>query len=114
MLGSSRFADDLAFVVQRAQGSHLWDVSGREYIDYLLGSGPMFLGHGHPAVVRAVTEQLAAGSTYFLVNEPAIALAEEVCRAVPCGEQIRFTSTGAEARSSRCGRRAPSASATRS
>ena len=97
VLGSSRFADDLAFVVKRAQGSHLWDVSGREYIDYLLGSGPMFLGHGHPAVVRAVTEQLGDGSTYFLVNEPAIALADEVCRAVPCGEQIRFTSTGAEA-----------------
>jgi glutamate-1-semialdehyde 2,1-aminomutase len=57
----------------------------------------MFLGHSHPAVVRAVTEQLASGSTYFLVNGPAIALADEVCRAVPCGEQIRFTSTGAEA-----------------
>ncbi len=97
VLGAARFADDLAFVVKRAQGSHLWDVSGREYIDYLLGSGPMFLGHSHPAVVRAVTEQLASGSTYFLVNEPAIALADEVCRAVPCGEQIRFTSTGAEA-----------------
>ena len=97
VLGAARFADDLAFVVKRAQGSQLWDVSGREYIDYLLGSGPMFLGHAHPAVVRAVTEQLDSGSTYFLVNGPAIALADEVCRAVPCGEQIRFTSTGAEA-----------------
>jgi glutamate-1-semialdehyde 2,1-aminomutase len=97
VLGSYRFADDLAFVVKRAQGSHLWDVSGREYVDYLLGSGPMFLGHAHPAVNRAVTEHLADGSTYFLVNEPAIRLADEVCRAVPCGEQIRFTSTGSEA-----------------
>jgi glutamate-1-semialdehyde 2,1-aminomutase len=97
VLGSGRFSDDLAFVVKRAEGSHLWDVSGREYIDYLLGSGPMFLGHCHPAVVRAVTEALGNGSTYFLVNEPAIRLADEVCRAVPCGEQIRFTSTGAEA-----------------
>ena len=57
----------------------------------------MFLGHAHPAVVAAVTEQLESGTTYFLVNEPAIALAEEVCRAVPCAEQMRFTSTGAEA-----------------
>jgi glutamate-1-semialdehyde 2,1-aminomutase len=97
VLGSSRFADDLAFVVARAKGSHLWDVSGREYIDYLLGSGPMFLGHAHPSVTRAVTEQLDKGTTYFLVNEPAIALADEVCRAVPCGEQIRFTSSGSEA-----------------
>ena len=97
VLGSSRFREDLAFVVKRAKGARLWDVSGREYIDYLLGSGPMFLGHAHPAVVRAVTEQLENGTTYFLVNEPAIRLADEICRAVPCGEQVRFTSTGSEA-----------------
>src|SRR5687767_724511 len=97
VLGSSRFRDDLAFVVKRAQGARVWDVSGREYVDYLLGSGPMFLGHANPAVVRAVTEQLESGSTYFLVSEPAIRLADEICRAVPCGEQIRFTSTGSEA-----------------
>ena len=97
VLGTSRFRDDLAFVVKRAQGARLWDVSGREYIDYLLGSGPMFLGHGHPSVVRAVTEQMQHGTTYFLVNEPAIRLADEICRAVPCGEMVRFTSTGSEA-----------------
>src|SRR5687767_15657799 len=63
VLGSARFREDLAFVVKRAKGAHLWDWSGREYIDYLLGSGPMFLGHAHPAVVRAVTDQLQDGST---------------------------------------------------
>ena len=97
VLGGTRHRDELAFVVKRAKGSKLYDVSGREYIDYLLGSGPMFLGHAHPAVVRAVTEQLENGTTYFLVNEPILALAEEMCRAVPCGEQVRFTSTGSEA-----------------
>src|SRR5918996_2545625 len=97
VLGTARYRDDLAFVVKRAEGAHLWDWSGREYIDYLLGSGPMFLGHSHPAVVKAVAAQLDHGTTYFLVNEPAIALADEICRAVPCGEQIRFTSTGSEA-----------------
>jgi glutamate-1-semialdehyde 2,1-aminomutase len=97
VLGASRHRDDLAFVVRRAQGSHLWDVAGKEYIDYLLGSGPMFLGHAHPAVVRAVTAQLENGTTYFLVNEPALRLADEICRAVPCGEMLRFTATGSEA-----------------
>lgn len=97
VLGTSRFPPELAFVVKRAQGSKLWDVSGREYIDYLLGSGPMILGHAHPAVVQAVAEQLAKGTTYFLVNEPIVYLAEELCRAIPCAEQIRFTSTGSEA-----------------
>src|SRR5438132_9419701 len=97
VLGTARHRDDLAFVVKRAQGAHLWDWSGREYIDYLLGSGPMFLGHAHPAVTAAVTKQLADGTTYFMVNEPAIRLADEICRAVPCADQIRFTSTGSEA-----------------
>src|SRR5215475_642692 len=97
VLGSSRFPDDLAFVVKRGKGSKLWDVSGREYIDFLLGSGPMILGHAHPAVVAAVREQLENGTTYFLVNEPVIKLADELCRAVPCAEQVRFTSTGSEA-----------------
>ena len=97
VLGSARHRDELAFVVKRAEGAHLWDCSGREYIDYLLGSGPAFLGHSHPAVVRAVTERLGDGTTYFLVNEPAIRLADEICRAVPCAEQVRFTSTGGEA-----------------
>lgn len=96
-LGTYRFPDELAFVVQRGQGSKLYDVSGREYVDYLLGSGPMILGHAHPAVVQAVAEQLAKGTTYFLLNEPIIRLAEELCRAVPCAEQVRFTASGSEA-----------------
>ncbi len=47
-LGTYRFPKELAFVVTRAHGSKLYDVSGREYIDYLLGSGPLILGHAHP------------------------------------------------------------------
>src|SRR5499427_2742967 len=97
VLGSSRFPDNLAFIVKGGRGSKIWDVSGREYIDYLLGSGPMILGHAHPAVVAAVREQLENGTTYFMVNEPIIMLADELCRAVPCAEQVRFTSTGTEA-----------------
>lgn len=97
VLGTYRFPPELAFVVERGQGSKIYDVSGREYVDYLLGSGPMILGHAHPAVVAAVSEQLSKGTTYFLLNEPAVLLAEELCRAIPCAEQIRFTSTGSEA-----------------
>ena len=96
-LGSARVPDELAFVVKRGRGSKVWDMSGREYIDYLLGSGPMILGHSHPAVVAAVRDQLENGTTYFMVNEPIIMLADELCRALPCAEQVRFTSTGTEA-----------------
>jgi glutamate-1-semialdehyde 2,1-aminomutase len=96
-LGNTRFADDVAFVVKAGQGSRIFDMSGNAYIDYLLGSGPMILGHAHPAVVSAVREYLERGSTYFTLNEPAIQLAEVICQAVPCAEKIRFCSTGSEA-----------------
>jgi glutamate-1-semialdehyde 2,1-aminomutase len=88
---------DYAMVVKEARGSRIWDVSGNEYVDYLLGSGPMLLGHAHPAVVTAVREAVERGSSYLLVNEPAIELAEEIVRAVPCAETVSFHSTGSEA-----------------
>jgi glutamate-1-semialdehyde 2,1-aminomutase len=96
-LGNTRFADDVAFVVKAGKGSKVYDMSGNEYIDFLLGSGPMILGHAHPAVVAAVRDYLERGSTYFTLNEPAISLAEAICEAVPCAEKIRFCSTGSEA-----------------
>jgi glutamate-1-semialdehyde 2,1-aminomutase len=83
-LGNTRFADDVAFVVKAGQGSKVFDMSGNAYIDYLLGSGPMILGHAHPAVVTAVRDYLERGSTYFTLNEPVIHLAEVICQAVPC------------------------------
>ena len=97
VLGTYKYAADAAFVVKNGKGSKIYDVSGREYIDYVLASGPLVLGHAHPAVVAAVQKQIEGGSTYFMVNEPIIQLAEEICEAMPCAEQVRFTSTGSEA-----------------
>ncbi|MGE3777532.1 MAG: aspartate aminotransferase family protein, partial [Pirellulaceae bacterium] len=74
-----------------------YDGAGREYIDYMLGSGPLVLGHCRPEVVEAVCRQVQAGSTYFALNEPAILLAERIVEAVPCGDTIRFQTTGSEA-----------------
>ncbi len=97
VLGSHRSGTGLELVVREARGPYLWDMSGRRYLDYLLGSGPMLLGHAHPAVVAAVERQLTRGTTFMLLNEPIIELAEELVRAVPCAEQARFTSSGSEA-----------------
>jgi glutamate-1-semialdehyde 2,1-aminomutase len=97
VLGSHTHAPGLEFVVKDARGAYLWDVDGRRYIDYLLGSGPMVLGHSHPAVVDAVQKQVPHGSTFMLLNEPVIHLSEEIVRAVPCAEQVRYTSSGSEA-----------------
>ncbi len=85
-----------AMVVKQARGARIEDFSGNEYIDYLLGSGPMLLGHAHPAVVAAVRKYLERGSTYLMVNEPIILLAEEIVKAVPCAEKISFNNTGSE------------------
>jgi glutamate-1-semialdehyde 2,1-aminomutase len=84
-------------IIREGRGSRVWDVSGNEYVDYLLGSGPMLLGHSHPEVVAAVREQLERGTTFFATNEHAILLAEEIVKAVPCAEKLRFSSSGTEA-----------------
>jgi glutamate-1-semialdehyde 2,1-aminomutase len=97
VLGGHRSGPGLEFVVRDARGPYLWDADGRKYTDYLLGSGPMLLGHAHPAVVEAVQRQVTHGTTFMLLNEPIIALAEEIVRAVPGAEQVRFMSSGSEA-----------------
>jgi len=86
-----------AIVVAEGRGSKIVDASGNEYIDYLLGSGPMLLGHAHPAVVAAATEAAARGSSFLLPTEPSIRLAEELVAAVPCAERVCFSNTGSEA-----------------
>ena len=84
-------------VIREGRGARVWDVSGNEYVDYLLGSGPMLVGHAHPQVVAAVREQIERGTTFFANNEQAILLAEEIVKAVPCAEKVRFSSSGSEA-----------------
>lgn len=88
---------DPSIFIREGKGSRVWDEDGREYIDYLIGSGPMLLGHGHPEVLEAVAEQLPKGMTFFANNAAAVELAEEICRAVACAEQVRFLASGGEA-----------------
>src|SRR5918996_870523 len=65
--------------------------------DLLQRAARVLLGHAHPAVVGAVQRQMERGTSYFVVNEPAIRLAEEIVAAVPCAEQVRYTASGSEA-----------------
>ena len=88
---------DPSIIIREGKGSRVWDEDGNEFIDYLTGSGPMILGHGHPEVLDAVSEQMAKGMTFFAHNARGIELAEEICRALPCAEQVRYTCTGSEA-----------------
>ncbi len=88
---------DPGIIISHGKGSRVWDEDGNEYIDYLIGSGPMLLGHGNEEVQEAVFEQIPKGMTFFANNSAGIELAEEICRAVPCAEQLRYVSTGGEA-----------------
>ncbi|WP_209506671.1 MULTISPECIES: aminotransferase class III-fold pyridoxal phosphate-dependent enzyme [unclassified Ruegeria] len=88
---------DPGIIIARGEGSRVWDEDGNEYVDYLIGSGPMLLGHGHPEVMEAVLEQLPKGMTFFANNSKGIELAEAIIDAVPCCEQVRFVASGGEA-----------------
>ncbi|MCA0872677.1 aminotransferase class III-fold pyridoxal phosphate-dependent enzyme [Seohaeicola saemankumensis] len=88
---------DASIVIARGEGSRVWDEDGNEYVDYLIGSGPMLLGHGYPEVMEAVFEQLPKGMTFFANNAKGIELAEAIVDAVPCCEHVRFVTSGGEA-----------------
>lgn len=96
-LGAMTLPDDIRMVIARGDKSKVYDEDGKRYIDYVLGSGPLILGHNHPAVVGAVREQLTKGSTFYALNAPAIELAKVLVEAVPCGEVVRFQTTGSDA-----------------
>lgn len=84
-------------LLRSGKGGRVWDEAGKEYVDFLLGSGPMFIGHAHPEVTAAVQSQLPHGSTFFGNNRHGIALAKAITEAVPCAEQVRFVCSGTEA-----------------
>jgi glutamate-1-semialdehyde 2,1-aminomutase len=84
-------------IIDHAQGSRLWDVDGREYIDYVCSWGALILGHAHPDVVAAVADQAERGTSYGMTSPLEIELGERIARAVPSIERIRFVSSGTEA-----------------
>jgi glutamate-1-semialdehyde 2,1-aminomutase len=84
--------------VRKASGSKIIDVDGNEYINYMMGSGVMILGHSHPAVMEAVEKQLRLGTVECTVaTEKEIELAEKITKHMPHLEKIRFVNTGTEA-----------------
>ena len=84
-------------VIDCAKGSRLYDVDGREYIDYVCSWGALILGHAHPDVVAAVADQAKRGTSYGMTSPLEIELAENIARALPSIERMRFVSSGTEA-----------------
>ena len=93
-----QFAPD-AYPVYAAvgQGSHVWDVDGNEYVDWILGMGPISLGYRYPPVDRAIREQLDRGIIYGLLDPLEVEAAEELIDLIPCADSVRFLKGGGEA-----------------
>ena len=83
--------------ITHARGSRMWDVDGHEYIDFRNGHGALILGHGHPAIVKAMQEQLAKGTLYSASHELEIEWAELIKSMVPAAEKVEFFASGQEA-----------------
>jgi glutamate-1-semialdehyde 2,1-aminomutase len=83
--------------VARGKGPYLYDVDGNEYVDYVGSWGPLLLGHAHPAVLEAVREAAADGTSFGAPTEREVRFAQQICRAVPSIQKVRLVSSGTEA-----------------
>ncbi|GIV97258.1 MAG: glutamate-1-semialdehyde 2,1-aminomutase [Herpetosiphonaceae bacterium] len=88
--GTPRFID-------RGDGPYIYDIDGNRYIDYVLSWGPLILGHAHPALVAALTDQISRGTSFGAPTQLEIRLAGSIREAMPCIEMIRFVNSGTEA-----------------
>src|SRR6185436_10568924 len=92
-----RSVQPVPLYISHAAGARLLDVDENEYIDYVLGQGPLILGHTHQGIIAAVKAQLDRGQVYSAQHELEVEVAQAVCRMVPCAERVRFNSVGSEA-----------------
>jgi glutamate-1-semialdehyde 2,1-aminomutase len=85
------------FFVDRAQGSRIWTIDGRELIDYVGSWGPTILGHAHPKIVSAVCDAAQRGVSFGIPNPFEVELAELICTWMPAIEKVRMVNSGTEA-----------------
>jgi len=83
--------------IARGEGSHLFDVDGNQYIDYVGSWGPLLLGHRHPEILAAIERALAIGTSFGAPTAQEVEMAEAICDAVPSIEMVRLVNSGTEA-----------------
>src|SRR4029079_14781284 len=86
----NRFFWPFPIIVDRAEGSHIYDIDGKDYVDCCLGFGPMILGHRHPEVMEARRRQLDRGVMFGAPPREELALAETIASNVPGAERVMF------------------------
>jgi glutamate-1-semialdehyde 2,1-aminomutase len=85
------------FFVNKAEGAHVWDVDGNNYVDYVGTWGPAILGHAHPKIVQAVQAAAANGTSFGIPNPLEVTLARIICSWVPSVQKVRMCNSGTEA-----------------
>lgn len=83
--------------IERAQGPYMWDVEGKQFIDYVLSWGPMILGHNNPEVIEAVHAAVDRGLSFGAATQGEVEIAQEITKLVPSIEEVRLVSSGTEA-----------------
>jgi len=84
-------------VLERGQGTRVWDADGNEYIDFMMSFGALIQGHAHPKLAEVVSQTMAQGSHFAAITSAEVEAAERLCRMVPSAEAVRFANTGSEA-----------------
>src|ERR1700720_1641357 len=84
-------------VLERGRGSHVWDLDGNEYVDFMMSFGALIQGHAHPKIVEVVSRTVVEGSHFAAATPAEAEAAERFIRMVPAAEAVRFTNTGTEA-----------------
>lgn len=94
---NARFYEPYPLFISRARGQHIWDEDGNKYADYWMGHMALILGHSPKVVTDALRLQISNGTHYGMGSRLSVELGEEIQKAVPCAEAMRFCNTGAEA-----------------
>ena len=82
--------------IEKQCGSHCWDVDGNEYIDMVMGCGPVTIGHNHPYINNAIKQQMDKGTLFSMLNPLEVEVAEKLVDCIPCAEMVKFSKNGSD------------------
>src|SRR5712692_10291701 len=90
---NTRYYEPYPLFVKRARGKFIWDIDGNKYTDYWMGHTALILGHSPQIVVDALSQQIGAGTMFGMGSPISVELAEEIQKAYPAAEMVRFCNT---------------------
>jgi glutamate-1-semialdehyde aminotransferase len=82
--------------LEKQYGSHTWDVDGNEYLDMVMGCGPVTIGHNYPDINDAIKEQMDKGTLFSMLNPLEVEVAEKLVECIPCADMVKFSKNGSD------------------